>query len=318
MKVISVCPAGRRRFLEILVPYLLRNRDVIHEHHWWLNTRDPGDVAYIRGLASEHPSFFRVVAKPHDPRLGTGANIWTYLRECVAPDTLYLRFDDDICYVAPDAIANLVRYRQEHRRPFLVLGNIVNNAVCTHFRQRAGIVPASWGNVANECMDAVGWNSGTFARRLHHLFLDDLEQGRHERWTQHGFPIDGTSRFSVNAISWFGADLAGTPEIAIDEVDEEPFLTADLPKRLGRPNEVCPDALFGHYAFYTQRDYLERACPEILARYRAIAAHAPSPTADVHPAVALLKWKAREARWHFRNGRRALKQTVNGWLKKSA
>jgi len=34
MKFVTVTPAGRRRYLEILATYLLRNRDVIDELHW--------------------------------------------------------------------------------------------------------------------------------------------------------------------------------------------------------------------------------------------------------------------------------------------
>ena len=44
MKVISVTPAGRKIYLEILVPYLLKNRAYIAEHHFWLNTENREDI----------------------------------------------------------------------------------------------------------------------------------------------------------------------------------------------------------------------------------------------------------------------------------
>ena len=47
MRVISVTPAGRRRYLQALVPYLLRQRHVIDEHHWWLNTTDVDDIHFV-------------------------------------------------------------------------------------------------------------------------------------------------------------------------------------------------------------------------------------------------------------------------------
>jgi hypothetical protein len=49
---------------------------------------------------------------------------------------------------------------------------------------------------------------------------------------------------------------------------EEHFLTRVLPRRLNRPGIICGDALFGHFAFFTQRDYLEKNT-DLLQRYRA-------------------------------------------------
>ena len=60
----------------------------------------------------------------------------------------YARFDDDICYMTDDALANLRRFREENTEPFLVLGNIVNNAVCFLFsptsRFDSDIVGRGW------------------------------------------------------------------------------------------------------------------------------------------------------------------------------
>ena len=318
MKVISVTPAGRRQYLEILASYLLRNRNLIHEHHWWLNTRNPEDVAYIHCLADAHPDFFRVIAKPLDASVTLGGNIWNYLRDCTDPDTLYLRLDDDICYMTPNSIENFIRYRQARPEPFLVLGNIVNNAVCTHFCQRAGIVPTTWGVVGNECTDPVGHRTPRFTRRLHKLFLHDIEVGGQNRWKKVPFPIDGTRRFSINAISWYGVDLAGIPELHVDDIDEEPFLTVDLPTRLGRPNELCPGALFAHYAFYTQREYLERTSPDLLARYRAIAqSMRPGESRSSTGSMSLetLLWRVREVKWQARRIRRNPKRFVVDLIK---
>ena len=308
MRIVSVTPAGRRRYLRVLVQYLLRNRDVIDEHHWWLNTRDPDDVAYVYRISDRFPDFFKVVAKPMDPNLSLGEGIWSYLRDCTDPDTIYARFDDDICYMADDAIAKLCEYRQQHRDPLLVLGNIVNNAVCAHFHQQAGLIPRSWGEVSNECMDDVGWRSGLFARRLHLRFLKDIEKGVQDRWKT-SLEIDGCRRFSINAISWYGADLAEIPEIHEKRVEEESFITTDLPTRLGRPNVVCSDALFGHYAFWTQRKYLDWTSPDIMERYGLIAQDV-APIASRRPILKRtldgLSWSARNTTWRAKYAPREL------------
>ncbi|MEX2113107.1 MAG: hypothetical protein WD845_07970 [Pirellulales bacterium] len=271
MRVISVTPAGRRRYLAALVPHLLRQRHIIDEHHWWLNTTDADDIRYVEQVTAEHPKFFKIRRKEVRPDLQLGENIWRYFRDYARPNTLYIRFDDDILYVADDAVDNLVRYRLAHREPLLVLGNIINNAVCTHFHQQAGLVPWHWGEVRNECMDHNGWWRGEFARRLHALVLDELRHDGLERWKQVALPVEGTRRFSINVISWLGDDLAGVPELAQDRIDEEPFLTETLPSRLGRPTVACPAALFVHFAFYPQRPLLEWTWPELVGHYQALA-----------------------------------------------
>lgn len=284
MKLVTVTPAGRRRYLEVLVPYLLRSRDAIAEHRWWVNTRDPEDLAYLHRLVDEHPDFFKLVVEPIDSRLRIGEQIWRYMRRCDEPGVVYVRLDDDICYVDPGAIERLYEYRVANPDPFLVAGLIVNNAISTHFYQRAGVVPTSWGAVAMDCMDDIGWKSPHFARRLHREFLADLARGDIRRWRGVDASFDGLRRYSVNAICWKGDDMALVADRQRDDIDEEAFVTTDLPQRFGRPAAVCADALFGHYAFFTQRKFLDNVAPEVLDAYRRIAlagdprnAAAPTP-----------------------------------------
>lgn len=313
MKVISVTPAGRRRYLAALVPYLLRQRDIIAEHHWWLNTTDVADIRYVEEVTARHPEFFRICRKPVREDLSLSENIWRYFRDYSEPGTLYLRFDDDIMYVADDAVKNLVGHRLANRGPLLVLGNIVNNAVCTHFHQQAGLVPMSWGPVQNECLDRNGWTRGGFARRLHRRFLRELRQGRLERWKQVALPIDGRRRFSINVISWLGDDLCDVPELSLDKVDEELFLTETLPARLGRPNAACSAALFAHYAFYPQRPALEGAWPELAGHYQAIAEGRPaewSPAEAARKWIRIAHWRSRKFGQNFRARQRQRRQAA--------
>ncbi len=294
MRVIGVTPAGRRRYLAALVPHLLNQRNVLDEHHWWLNTNDEADARYVEQVTAEHPDFFKICRKQVRADLNLGENIWRFFREHSEPDTLYVRFDDDIVYFAPQAVENLVRFRLAHREPLLILGNIVNNAVCTHFHQQAGIVPRSWGPVDNFCLDGNGWASGAYARKVHGLFLEDLRRGELERWRQVALPIDGSRRFSINVVSWLGSDLVDVPELA-GNVDEEPFLTVTLPRRLRRPSAACSDALFSHFAFYPQRPYLEWTWPRLLDHYQAIA-EGRSAGPSLNEAAATL---ARHAGWRL-------------------
>jgi hypothetical protein len=325
MRLVTVTPAGRRPYLEILANYLLRHRDVISEHRWWLNTRIPEDVAYIYRLTDRYPDFFRIEAKPVAAADRVGYAIWQYMIECVEADTVYLRLDDDICYIADGAIRAMYDFRVKHPEPFLVLGNIVNNAVCGHFQQKAGLLSCGWGQVAINCLDPLGWGSGPFARRVHRRFLKDLGQQREEWWRRVEFDFDGLSRFSINAICWCGKDFEGIADLAGQSVDEEPTLTEVLPRMLGRPNVICQRALFGHYAFYTQRPYLERTSPDILTRYRRLAESAAGETASLprmQTSVLAMRRYWGLSKWALDNGaaktRQALKSGKNALRRKAA
>ena len=48
-KVTIVIPAGRRRYLELLIPQILA-QEGWDELQVWLNTKEPDDIAYISGL----------------------------------------------------------------------------------------------------------------------------------------------------------------------------------------------------------------------------------------------------------------------------
>ena len=87
MRLVTVTPAGRRPYLEILANYLLRHRDVIAEHRWWLNTRVPEDVAYIYRLTDRYPEFFKVLAKPMGAPDRVGYAIWQYMSECIESES---------------------------------------------------------------------------------------------------------------------------------------------------------------------------------------------------------------------------------------
>ncbi len=306
LRLISVTPAGRRRYLKILTNYLLRNRHVIDEHHWWVNTRNPGDLAYLHQLVDRYPGFFKLVVKPIDASAQIGAQIWSYLSDCVEEDAVYIRLDDDICYIADDAIQNMLDYRLANENPFLVLGSIVNNAVCSYYYQKAGLIPESWGKLSEDCQDPLGWESSTFANKIHTRFLHDIARGYEGKWKRCPNQFSGIQRFSVNAISWLGKDLKQVEELHRKGIDEENLITNILPQRFDRPNEICTDALFGHYAFFTQRRYLEMVAPQILDQYLRISEKGgngsiPQPTLTNHASLAMLRGIGR-AKWVARGG----------------
>jgi hypothetical protein len=71
-------------------------------------------------------------------------------------------------------------------------------------------------------------------------------------------------RVSINCICWFGKDMKDS--IGTVGRDEEIFLACDVPRKLNRCNAIISSPICVHYAFFTQRKYIEGST-DILAQY---------------------------------------------------
>lgn len=279
-RIVTVTPAGRKKYLEILVPYLLKNQRYIDEHHFWLNTVNREDIEYIESLGEKYPDFFRINRKEMFDPIGWVC-IWQYFRDYTDEKTVYVRFDDDICYFGDDALRRLIGCRLRNQKPFLVYGNVINNTFCSYIHQQRGAIPLRWYKIKDN-WDVHVTDSGKLAARIHLKFLRDHGAGNLDRWK---FEDYHDANCQVNVISWFGRDLKDIPELFINDLRqtyidvngkkmhamyEEWMLNSILPKKLDRPNLICGDAIFCHFAFTHQRPYLENMT-NLLNEYRNIS-----------------------------------------------
>jgi hypothetical protein len=268
-----VCvPSGRKRNLEILVPYLLRDRDYINEVHFWLNTNNAEDVQYINDLAKLHPNYFKLILPPDLerklPRPSWASGVDRFYIHCTDPDTIYIKCDDDICYIEKGAIENLIKFRIEHRSPLLIYPNIVNNVMLSHLHQRFGCIPMTVGICKWDPFCDVGHKSGKAAGAIHESFLKSYKSGGVDSFKFPMFVLWEYVRVSIGFILFFGEDFAAFGGIVEDE-DDEAFLSVALPAKLGRPNIIYGQKLVCHFSYGTQRTYLE-ADTNLLARYKDI------------------------------------------------
>ena len=246
MKVISVTPAGRKDYIEILARHLLQHRSLIDEHHFWVNTDFVKDKNSIQSWCDAYPSFFKAVhIDSKAPR--SVKTISNFFRAYCKPDEIYLRFDDDICWIRPDCVKNLLEFRLANREYFLVYANTVNHTTCNLVHQQLGCCPKN--------IDF--YFKGEHASLIHHQFFENIHSGKTQKYLFERHENKAHERMSVNCISWFGADLK--PINGILDGNEEQFLAVDYPKATGRINCICGDALVVHFAYSPQRKFLESA-----------------------------------------------------------
>jgi hypothetical protein len=267
MRVVAVTPAGRERYLRVLMPYIERMRGIVDEHQFWVNTCDPEDVAYIESVVRSDPGFYSAQHLA-DPKPDWHGNrrvrlIREFFPACAEPGTVYVRFDDDICWIHPGAMQRLLDFRLDNPQYFLVYPAIINNGRTAYLHQVMGKLPENLGE-PNWTKSFDGYlltgRNPDIARVIHEHFLHYLANGRCDELTFGRYVLSNYEQVSINCISWLGSDFAQFGGVVADESCdflEENWLTMIKPKELGRPNCIYGQSLVAHYAFHTQREHLE-------------------------------------------------------------
>lgn len=273
-KVIAVTPAGRRCNLEILAPYMLRDRGIIDKWVLWLNTPHSDDVACCRELREKFPDFVEIL------ELGKFSRKMPqpmFYETAIDPDAIYLKYDDDICYVHRDAVDSILRYRSENPEYFVVMGNIINNGMCAAIHQRNGSMDFKVdGKIVkiDRNYDNKLYRNTNIANYVHRTFIEDVLNNDVEKYLFPEYPLGSYENFSINLICWEGERFAGFGG-KVEGDDEERWICCIKTRNDGIKNSICGGALVAHHAFYTQRrpfcgDQPE-IDPRILKAYRSLA-----------------------------------------------
>src|SRR5882757_4673576 len=252
-KVSIVIPAGRQRYLELLIPSILQ-QDGWDELKIWINTTSPQDLDYINSL----PSMDKRISLSQPPLYPPNGNktIGQFFQGCISPDTVYIRFDDDICFIERDLIKNLAKFRADNPEPFLISPVVINNAIISYVHQVLGKLFNPIQLTAN-CLDPIAWNNPAFAEQLHRLFLAVLAENNIDHFKFPSRPI-AINRFSINCISWLGSEFAKFDGLVPFRADEEEFLSVTKPTQLGKFNYIFGGGVVSHFSFFTQREHLDK------------------------------------------------------------
>ncbi len=267
-KIIAVIPAGREKNMKLMVTHLLAACDLIDECHLWVNTQNLNDLAYLENLETSRPEFFRRVAS-QVPIDGNRSVSCFYREEYRQPGTIVIKLDDDIVWMGPNAIRNLLEFRLENPEYFLVFANVWNNQLCDHLHQRMGLLPGepavNW-----SCFGNV-WQSGELAEWVHRNLLEALKAGATEDdlVTFYSWQLRPEERCSINFVCWFGEDLAALSPDGLDgplgDGDDEQYLSCEAPQKLGKKNVICGSALAAHYSFFPQKAHIDQT--DVLAQW---------------------------------------------------
>jgi hypothetical protein len=260
-KIVVVTPAGRQRYMEILQHYILNN-PIVDEWHIWQHTTNIDDIKYFNILKSKSSKIKIINLNENFDK----PKFHKFLSLCIEKNTVYIRIDDDIVWIHNEAIQKMIEYRLNNPNPFLVFGNIINNSICDYIHQRKGAFVCE-DVLGHICMDRNGWLNPQIAEKKHINFFNKYGQNNLDDYLFDKWVLVGYERFSVNVVCWTGENFLAFNGKVGD--DEEEWLSTDGPRIFGKPNEICGQSLFSHFAYNTQRTYLDST--NILSKYKNLA-----------------------------------------------
>jgi hypothetical protein len=278
---VVVTPAGRKRYLQILIKYMVKAKNENQFDRWdlWLNTNVAENIEYCEYLAKTY-SWINVVRLErylfdiNFPGYQM-TNIFKFFRYASDRRSIYVRIDDDVVYLEPKFFKKFFDFRCNNPEPFLVYGNIINNAIISHLHQRNVSLNMTYPHkVEYNYSDPVGVSDHKFCEHIHNKFINDVKNNQIDKWRTsfNVWKLYANERVSVNCVSWFGISFSDLAPIILnnDNIDEEGWLSVGVPAQFNKFNVIYNDAIVAHLAFYTQRERLE-AETDILQKYEELS-----------------------------------------------
>lgn len=271
---IIVTPAGRRKTLELLYLHLKKNKDEFDKWILWLNTENRDDIKFIYKLSTEENWIdIQSCQHPFKP-VHIGYRIYKFILTLNNVNDLYIRIDDDVCYMEKNAIDKLFIAREKNKDSLLVYPTILNNYNIQYQQQQFGILNVlpkfkdysmngDFHKTSSEELNL--WQSGQLAEKIHRLFFDKFYKNELNYFYIPDYMDHKYKRISVNVIAMRG-DLNHL--IIDDDMEEEEYLSSVKPKEIKIPNEIIGNSLFCHYSYYPQFEYLSNT--NVLEEYRKI------------------------------------------------
>lgn len=261
-KVVVNTAAGRRRYMKYLIPYVLSS-SVVDRYDIWINTHNSADIEFFKRLAEQFEKI-NLVWQP-DGVVNGNKTINAFYKQCTEENTIYFKLDDDIVWMEEDLIEKMVKFRVDNPDYFLVSPLVINNSLSTYLLQVHGKISLlKYYNAS--ASHRVLWKNGSFALQLHQWFIDKFLKTKNYSKLYFGTQEMGLTRFSINAILWFGDTMKKFDGIV--EGDDEEFLSCIYPSSNGLINCWNGNAILSHFAFFTQRYELDKS--DILLKYGEI------------------------------------------------
>jgi len=305
-RIIACSPVGRKVSMRVLFKNMLKHKHVVDEYHLWVNTVVPEDLQFINKFAEENPDYvvLKYGCEELDPtQMGRADNVKRFYNYCVEPDTFYYKIDDDIIFIEDGAFEKLAQYKLDNSETFLTYPVIMNNYWCTHFLRKHGAIDVPecpicddlWYKLFDQVRDRMKetpetmsdnlqepkprnyipedkffsplyWRDSPFAYEILNNTFECIVNNRLNDLDIPNIVLD-YEPISIQFIMWSGEDFAKFNG-DVKSVGDEPWLSMFYPLKYDLKNALVGDTRVVHYAYWPQRDYLDRT--DILKKYETV------------------------------------------------
>ena len=267
-RVEIVTPAGREPYLSIFKHFIYRKMDegLIDGWQLWQNTVDEKDIAYLASMEAENPKVKRYFVPDIVPSYETYDALRTceFFKNCHDDNTIYIRFDDDIVWCEEDGIEKILKARIEHPDALLIYPNVINSTIISYMHQQNGALGKEAGECNGEYLHEFAYADSGLIELIHQTFQKHYKEGTLDSYYLPSRSFDNFQHFSICSIAFWGKDklVPGTLE--------EQWLSWERPFELQRPVWFCGSAVMVHFAYHTQRQFINTK-PEYLEFYAELA-----------------------------------------------
>jgi hypothetical protein len=263
-KIVTISPVGRRKYLNVLLPYLLRDSDIIDQHIFWINTDNTYDISAVYSMVCQNPDFFAI--KSLDSQ-SFDKNVNKLYLDCNDKQTIYIKINDDICWLHESALVNLIDFRIQNPDFFLIYPMIINTGRVANLHQIMGHLPLSltgeWDGKYRSYFD-LRLQPPCVSEKIHKSFLRQLNKDITKLFV--GKYILYDEYLPEHCICWFGRDFIKFNNTNIDKYD---FLNVETLER-HRYSCICGNSLVSHFSFSNHQKYLLEET-NIYSRYEKLS-----------------------------------------------
>jgi hypothetical protein len=242
---------GRRQYVEILNCYLeqnlIENGGLLREITFILKTNKQEDITYLHELIAQHPGTYFI---KKDDNLG-----WTFHTHYrnLDPDSFYVKIDDDILYIDPNAIKSMLKTKLNNPSAIFISANVINHPAfgplhlhlmtILNVTNTLSIVPGTG-------LPVYDWKKSEYANAHHRSFLrhhkeKTLDQYVFPTWD---FNALAYNRWSINFILFKGHEVQD-----VGPGDDEHQISIVIPQKYKKHCLVDGKALVVHFGYIPQR-----------------------------------------------------------------
>jgi hypothetical protein len=253
-KIITITPLGRRKYIELLFPYILQNKRIIDKHIFWVNTKNQDDINYVEDLVSKYPKIFAIEYGVKNKGKKFVNDLYL---NCNDIKTIYIKINDDICWINSDAILNLLEFRINNPNFFLIYPIVMNTGINVGLYQAMGHIPiyltGEWPWDYRHNFDLSKFD-GITGQILHEVLLKKIQKKQLNDLVIERYVLSDYECVPEHCVCWFGKDFLYLNEKK--SLYEPNFLSQIESESRNKYSCLCGSSLMSHFSYSSQEEYL--------------------------------------------------------------